>query len=685
MGPFHNRTDAGKILAKRILSYPQTAHSRPVIVAIPRGGVPVAAALAKELFAPMDILPVKRVIHPDDPETALGAILPEGMVSSEIPAELSDGIDQQVIERLGNEARSRLNAQMEEVRKTFPEISVTGRNVIVVDDGLASGSTMEAAVEVLRKRKAARITVAVPVSSAEGFRRLRPQVDEFFTLVTPREFYSVGSWYEEFDPVTDPEVQMLLGQVTRPRALRAAPMLSIVNPEPAKPAAASAPASATDARRAFGVVEGGHGAGPREEIRGLARALSDPGSVEILAGRLAKGRIVMLGESTHGTAEFYDLRRRLTQVLLEKHGFQMVAVEGDWPDFQNLNSLIANGEGRDTRQALRKFERWPTWMWANEEMVKLADWMRGKPHRIYGLDIYSLFDSLNLVKSYAGRMNVELSAEILHRYACLDPYSKDEMAYARSLKEFPEGCRQEVVEALQQILALRLDQIRLSDEELFDAKQNALIIQRAGEYYRAMIEEGAGSWNVRDRHMLDTLESLLNRAGEKAKVIVWAHNSHVGDHRATDLADRDLVTLGGLARERFGKDAVRLVGFGTYGGSVTAGKAWGDSEETLPLPPARKDSWESYLHQVSRESGISEYWMCFDSLPPSSALRDTKVQRAVGVVYQPGDGPSGEGYTPTRLADRYDSFVYIDHSSALPSLHVQPAPHLVPEAWPTGQ
>ncbi|RZA07349.1 MAG: hypothetical protein EOP11_07915 [Proteobacteria bacterium] len=685
MGPFHNRTDAGKILAKRILSFPQTAHSRPIIVALPKGGVPVAAALAKELFAPMDVLPVRRVIHPEDPELALGAVSDEGMVNAEIPASHANGIDLQVIERLGSQTRRLLNEQMGELRLIFPEVSVAGRNVIVVDDGLASGSTMEAAVELLKKRKAARITIAVPVTSEEGYRRLRPQVDDFFTLVTPREFYSIGSWYEEFEPVTDADVQQILGRVTRPRGIHAgmAPALAVA---PSLKASEMPKATETaSARPAFGVVQGGQGRGPREEIRTLARSLSDPGSLEILASRLAKGRVVMLGESSHGTAEFYELRRKLTQCLLEKHGFSLVAVEGDWPDFQELNAVIGKNDRQDPRETLRKFERWPTWMWANEEMAKLAEWMRGRGQRIYGLDIYSLFDSLNLVKTYAARMNAEFSTEILNRYACLDSYSRDEMAYAEGLKTFPEGCRKDVVEALRQIVSLRLDQIQLSDEELFDAKQNAQIIERAEEYYRAMIEEGPASWNVRDRHMLQTLNNLLNREGPEAKIIVWAHNSHVGDHRGIETTDDQYVTLGGLAREKFGSAAVKLVGFGTYGGSVTAGKEWGGPEEILPLPPARKDSWESYLHQVSRESGISEYWMSFDTLKGDSALRDTKGQRAVGVVYRPGSETTGETYAPTRLADRYDAFIYIDHSSALPSLHAQPSPHLMPEAWPTGQ
>jgi erythromycin esterase len=671
MGPFHNRTDAGRILAKRILGYGSLVHKRPIVLALPRGGVPVAAPLARELFAPLDILPVKRVDHPEDPETVIGAVSEAGMITSFHPGGPAREMSQELRERLGQETMSMLNEQLAAVRQSFPAIPVEGRHVILVDDGLCTGSTMEAAVGVMRTKNVMSITIAVPVTSPAGYQRLRPQVDEFITVITPHEFYSVGSWYEDFSPVSDAQVIAALGQGVRPKGMR--------------PPVSAVPAPELSVVRSLEAVPSPDLGGARAEIKGLARPLSDPGSLEILANRLASSRIVMLGECTHGTSEFYSLRRRLTKILLEKHGFNFVAVEGDWPDFQRLNGQVIDDFETDPEEMLRKFERWPTWMWANEEMVSLIDWMKGRPHRIYGLDIYSLFESLNLVKAFASKLDVELSQDILNRYACLDPFVGDEISYARSLLKFPEGCRKEVVGALRRILDLRLESIRLSDGELFDAQQNALIVEKAESYYRAMLERGPSSWNVRDRHMIDTLDTLLHRAGPQSKAIVWAHNSHVGDHRATDMGLNGLVSIGGLAREKYGAQNVKLVGFGTYGGSVTAGKAWGEREEIMPLPPAKKGTWESYFHQVARESGINDFWMNFDKLSTNSALREEKGQRAVGVVYKPAYEATGENYVPTKLAERYDAFVYVDHSSALPSLHSKAAPNLVPEAWPTGQ
>lgn len=397
-------------------------------------------------------------------------------------------------------------------------------------------------------------------------------------------------------------------------------------------------------------------------------------------------KIIMLGESSHGTKEFYSIRREITKRLIEDYGYSFVAVEGDWPDCNRLNNYIKNSKENDLKKFLSKqFHRWPTWLWANEEITPLINWMKkNQKGAFYGLDVYSLFESLQEIKNHLEHIDPHIAANILEGYKCFESYKCDEIAYAKSLIKMPKGCEDEVISNLRVLLRLRLQDTNLSKEDLFDAKQNARVISNAEKYYRAMMTGGAESWNVRDLHMMDTLENLLKTHGHGSKAIVWAHNTHIGDYHATDMLENDYINLGGLARERFGIENVYLLGFGTYQGEVTAGSAWGGDEKKMVLPKAHPGSYEDYFHQASMNMSTNQFLTTFDQLKKDSALYKKLGHRAVGVVYDPAN-ESRSNYVPTEMARRYDGFIFVDKTTALTSIPTTIDVEEFPETWPLGQ
>lgn len=396
-------------------------------------------------------------------------------------------------------------------------------------------------------------------------------------------------------------------------------------------------------------------------------------------------RTRLLGEATHGTQEFYNIRRYISERLIQDHGFNFIAVEGDWPDCQKLNDYIQSGQGESAQKIMRQFQRWPTWMWANEETAGLIEWMRNYRASFYGLDVYSLFESLDYVKEFARKLDPEMAQSVLQGYACFDPFERNEKAYARYLTKFDEGCRQEVTKNLRALLRLRLDEIKVSSPELLNAQQNARIIAHAEQYYRSMLFGGAESWNTRDMHMIDTLESLLHYTGANSKCIVWAHNTHIGDYHATDMLNEGYVNLGGLAREHFGSDQVALVGFGTYEGQVLASPAWDGPETKMLLPAARKASFEDFCHKTAQNLKTKRLYIVFDASARSGVLGTRHYgHRAVGVVYQPQIEARGTSYVETIPARRYDAFVFVDKTSALVSIPTKSNPLQFPETWPGG-
>lgn len=392
---------------------------------------------------------------------------------------------------------------------------------------------------------------------------------------------------------------------------------------------------------------------------------------------------VMLGEASHGTSEFYTWRAEITKRLVAEKGFSFMAVEGDWPDSYSVNRFIKGVANESSAyDVLRAFSRWPIWMWANREIVDLAEWLKSYNRKatdkvgFYGLDVYSLWESLEAVmrylrKNYPGSVKAAIQA-----YKCFEPYGEDVEQYARATAFIPESCKEEVHNML---VELRKTGYYKQDgkEAYFNAEQNAIVAENAELYYRTMMRGGAESWNVRDRHMMDTLARLMKFHGSGAKSVVWAHNTHIGDARATDMKRFGMVNLGQLAREQAGQNSVVLVGFGTYRGSVIAAKEWSERMEVMPVPPAIDGSWDSFFHLT----GGSRLLTTLDD-PDIPAV--AKGQRAIGVVYNPYYEKYGN-YAETILPARYDAFLFIDDTHALHPLHMAESPdEELPETFPTG-
>jgi len=364
-------------------------------------------------------------------------------------------------------------------------------------------------------------------------------------------------------------------------------------------------------------------------------------------------------------------------------------VEGDWPDCYELNRYVkgwTNG-GQTARDVLNRFDRWPTWMWANWEIVALAEWMRrfndGRPESekvgFYGLDVYSLWESLDAIYGHIRRFHPDHLASAVEAMECFEPFNREGQNYAWHTHLILDGCEREVLDLL-----LSLQKVTPSypddPDSHFSAEQNARVVVDAERYYRAMVRSDSGSWNVRDIHMADTLDRLVEFHGPSAKAIVWEHNTHIGDASATDMREAGMVNIGQLARERYGASNVVLVGFGSYGGTVIAADRWGAPMETMPVPNARSGSWEAVLHSLSGEDRLllSED---FEGLPEVSEPRG---HRAIGVVYRPSFEQYGN-YVPTVLPDRYDAFIFLDRTRALHPLHItERSPHEPPETYPFG-
>jgi erythromycin esterase-like protein len=413
-----------------------------------------------------------------------------------------------------------------------------------------------------------------------------------------------------------------------------------------------------------------------------------------LIDQISQAKIVMLGEASHGTHEFYEYRRMIAEQLIENHGFNFISVEGDWPPCFELHRYVTGKSDKTSvREVLRSFDRWPTWMWANTDVIQLSEWMKTHNSRLpedkrtgfYGLDVYSLFTSIDCVLAELEKTNPVQAKRARDHYECFDQFQRDERAYARSLIEFPEGCERGALETLQSLLKLRLDGQYDREEALFDAQQNARIVANAENYYRTMILGTEDSWNVRDEHMMETLDLLLKRHGPDAKGIVWAHNTHIGDYKATDMAEQGQVNIGGLARKEWGEKNVALVGFGTYKGEVIASHAWDGPIQKLPVPEARPGTYERIFHEVALAKREPNFFIPLDDQEcKQGPMAKVLGHRAIGVVYHPEYERFGN-YVPTSLARRYDAFLFVDQTTALEPLIQEFKPEEIPETFPRGE
>ena len=406
-----------------------------------------------------------------------------------------------------------------------------------------------------------------------------------------------------------------------------------------------------------------------------------------LMDAIGDARYILLGEASHGTHEYYTWRTAISKRLIQERQCSFIAVEGDWPDCYKINRYVKGyaDAGATALDVLKQFKRWPTWMWANWEIAALMEWMReynkslpaDKRVGFYGLDVYSLWESMDVLVNYLRKEDPLAAKYAIEAVRCFEPYEEGH-DYARALLSMTDNCTKEVVKLLQAIQT-RSQHYDHDREASLNSEMNAKVIANAEKYYRSMVAFRDESWNLRDTHMAETLESLMEFHGKKAKCIVWEHNTHVGDARYTDMKDDGLVNVGQLVRENHrGDNEVFIVGFASYTGSVIAGKMWGGKMQSMNVPKAIANSLEYQLHQDSAEDKLillkSDLWReRFDDYVP---------HRAIGVVYHP-EYERGN-YVPTLVHSRYDAMLYIDRSKALHPLHLKPDLTETPETYPFG-
>ncbi|MDC3418513.1 erythromycin esterase family protein [Aquibacillus salsiterrae] len=388
-----------------------------------------------------------------------------------------------------------------------------------------------------------------------------------------------------------------------------------------------------------------------------------------LLEEIGDAKIVLLGEASHGTAEFYSIRAELSKRLVEEKGFQVVAVEGDWPSCQQVNRYIKGfGNHKSARDTLQAFKRWPTWMWANEEMVDFTEWLKayneskGKEEKIgfYGIDVYSLWESMEEILNYLKEnepngANLKLARKA---FSCFEPHHQQAEKYAIAASFFKESCVDEVTELL---TSIRTSQDLYKDDEESDLnlKINALVANNAERYYRSMVKSDSESWNIRDMHMVETINEIRNYYGPDTKIVVWEHNTHVGDASATDMNGEGMINVGQLVREQNYEEDVFIVGFGTYQGTVIAADEWGSNYERIIVPRAQRQSWEHAMH----EAGAYNKLLIFNE-GNRHLFTEPVGHRAIGVVYNP-EFESYGNYVPSVMSERYDAYIHVDETNAL--------------------
>jgi erythromycin esterase-like protein/adenine/guanine phosphoribosyltransferase-like PRPP-binding protein len=666
-GLFRDRREAGRLLASKLSAYA----NRPevLVLALPRGGVPVAYEVARALGAPLDVFVVRKLGVPGYEELAMGAVGTGGVRVFNHQLVTRLGIPDDLIDAVAAREQRELVRRERLYRGGRPPPDVRGRTVILVDDGLATGSTMQAAIEALRQLQPARIVVAVPTAPPDACEEMRARADVVVCAVTPEPFHAVGLWYQDFAQTTDEEVRDLLARRDEPyegRPVRNA------SDDPA-PAAAL-----------------------RERMHPLTGASRD---YDPLMDRIGAARFALLGEASHGTHEFYRERAEITKRLIEEKKFTAVAVEADWPDAYRVNRYVRGlSDDIDAAEALADFRRFPTWMWRNTVLVEFIEWLRAHNEAsapgaakvgFYGLDLYSLHASIKAVLRYLERVDPEAAKRARERYSCFDHFGEDTQAYGLMTRlNLSKSCEEEVVGQLVELQRRGSEYAqrggRAADDERFYAEQNARLVKNAEAYYRAMFLEEVSSWNLRDRHMAETLDALvahLGRSGGGAKIAVWEHNSHLGDARATDMGRRGEFNVGQLTREKYGRDAV-LAGFTTHHGTVTAASDWGGPAERKRVRPALPGSYEDLFHSVQYPRFLL-MWREGDEV--AAGLRDPRLERAIGVIYRP-ETERQSHYFHARLPDQFDAVLHFDETRAVEPLEVTAEWEAgeVPETYPFG-
>ena len=435
----------------------------------------------------------------------------------------------------------------------------------------------------------------------------------------------------------------------------------------------------------------------REAAHSLWGGLSD---YDPLLEAIGDSRFVLLGEASHGTHEFYWARAQITRRLIEEKGFTAVIVEADWPDAYRVNRYVRGfHDDEDATDALAGFKRFPQWMWRNADVLDFIGWLRarndeslerGRPAAgFYGMDLYSLYASITAVLEYLDKTDRAAASRARYRYACFEQFREDPQAYGYAAEfDLDRSCEDEVVQQLadlrQHAAGYARRDGRVAEDEHFHAEQNARLVQNAERYYRSMFGSHVSSWNLRDQHMVETIDALvqyLDRIRPGTRVAVWAHNSHLGDARATEMGAGGELNVGQLVRERYGQDAF-LVGFTTHTGTVTAASQWDAPAELKRVRPSLAGSWERLFH----ETEIPQFLLTLrGDTRARTLLTEPRLERAIGVIYRP-ETERLSHYFWARLAEQFDAVIHFDQTRAVEPLERAAARMTdeVPEAYPTG-
>jgi erythromycin esterase-like protein/predicted phosphoribosyltransferase len=624
--PFANRRDAGRKLAAALTEFKDVADL--VILALPRGGVPVAAEIATALDKPFELLIVRKLGVPGHEEVAMGALASGGIRV----------LSHDLIRTLGLSQRQ-VNAAIQR------ETGEIARREQLYCSGRPS-----------------------PVVTVD---RLRDEADDVIVLMEPHPFNSVSQWYDDFSQTSDEEVHNLLTAISPLRE--------------SKERKISASHSTKSLLHHL-----------RDHAKPLSGAAEDYDELLQMIGNTS---VVLLGEASHGTHEFYRERAEITKRLIVEKGFTAVAVEADWPDAYRVNRFVRGEPGDiESVDALVGFERFPSWMWRNADVLDFIGWLRDHNENVYsldhqvgfyGLDLYSLHKSINEVIAYLERMDPPEAVKAKVLYGCMDRYGSDPQNYGMMVGVgMADSCRTEVI---QQLCDLRSKEAaylarngQAAADEFFFAEQNARLVRNAEQYYQKMFRSDASSWNQRDEHMMETLVELIAHLQShhgSTKVVVWAHNSHLGDARATDMGRRGELNIGQLVRQAFPYQS-RLVGFTTFAGTVTAASGWHLPAERKTVRPGMEGSYELLFHQV----GTPDFWLDLTKDNPAvEALKETRLERAIGVVYRP-DTERRSHYFEACLSDQFDAVIHFDLTRAVEPLerNAEWAAGEIPETYPIG-
>jgi erythromycin esterase-like protein len=433
-------------------------------------------------------------------------------------------------------------------------------------------------------------------------------------------------------------------------------------------------------------------------VRDAAYPLAgDADDFGVLYDRIGNAPLVLLGEASHGTHEFYKIRAEITKHLIAEKGFHAVAVEADWPDAYRVNRYVrGRGDDKDATEALAGFTRFPQWMWRNADVLDFVGWLRtynasvpeARGAGFYGLDLYSLHASMDAVLQYLRKVDPDAARRAMERYACFEHFGSDPQTYGYATRYgLTPTCEQEVVAQLVDLRRSAASYAQrdgsVAPDDLFFAEQNARVVANAERYYRAMFGDRASSWNLRDQHMAGTLEALmasLGKDGQPVKLVVWAHNSHLGDARATEMSRRGELNVGQLVRQRYGAEAV-LIGFSTYTGTVSAASNLDEPAQCMRVRPGMSGSFEALFHEV----GVGNFLL--DLATPTMASRELstpRLERAIGVIYRP-DTERQSHYFHANLSAQFDAVLHYDTTRAVEPLERHPSwgGDEAPETYPT--